>query len=427
MQRIKLILFIALIVIPQIVSSQYLEEIPKFPIPELGYDKELNQYELSETWYENEVYFTYYFGQNSKTTSNPLYIITETEELDLNNINFVIESYITDPNYSDFRELKHVIYEDPKEIKSVEDIFDKDLVVEDLDAIINAPIVMPGATLEDPVNEGEPASILPLQTYYLGQIVEHHVFDADNANIAELLNELTRTDEFAPKINVTESIQNHNPIYYFNNISSQVKPGLNSGGPWNNGQRNILKYIPSEKDYSPQKKLLVIKQLPLGYKINNVSKFNDISKNGFNYKESGVVNIPQLQWEIDPELREKNLSPITKFEAEIIENHFKLSGSYPSAKSTFVQATYKDTVVAVANSNVYGGYTLTIPETYLEKPLRIIANDTVIGLHEFNDSFDQDLLNFEDKIPNYWPLILGALIAILSIVVLSKIREVNQR
>lgn len=172
------------------------------------------------------------------------------------------------------------------------------------DLMVNAPVVPLNATLQHPIDPELTAPVASAEAWYRGTTVRHFVFETNSEDVAEAFaatredpeDERFRievvSDMFSPDTDGVADI----PIWHFNQYSDGVVAGVTSGGPWSEGQRNVIDTDRGDAGYSALWSVLWVSQLPIDYRPSSAFEASLITTdNGFQVDSTSMmVNCPTL-------------------------------------------------------------------------------------------------------------------------------------
>lgn len=210
-------------------------------------------------------------------------------------------------SYSDFVEVVWVAV-GPSYVantyRSHADLLENGVALEPSGVYVNVPVVPSGSRLQDPSGNGV-APILPLMTWYRGVEVQTFAFETTSTRFANHFNPLTRTGtagqpgsgfEITVAPFVAGARASFIPIWHLNQYSTGVQSGVNHGGPWSGGQRNVIDLDRGAAGYSPLWQVFWVAAVPVGYSADQVSSADQITEaNGFEVIQTPMfVNCPNV-------------------------------------------------------------------------------------------------------------------------------------
>ncbi len=168
----------------------------------------------------------------------------------------------------------------------------------------NVPVVPTGSRLQDPSGSGF-SPITPLIVWYRGVEVQTFVFETTTQAFADHFNPITRVGTAAQagsgyEITVASFVSSGRvatiPIWHLNQYWSGVVPGVNNGGPWPGGQRNIVNQDRGDPGYTPLWQVYWAAKVPVDYAADLASSASQVTDaNGFQVLQTPMfVNCPNV-------------------------------------------------------------------------------------------------------------------------------------
>jgi hypothetical protein len=251
---------------------------------------------------------------------------------------------------------------------------------------VNAPLVPTGSTLQAPSGTGT-SPILPVMVWYRGVEVQLFFFETTSQPFADHFNPKTRSGSAGGagsgfEMTVSPGMMNANkvrwePIWHINQLFTGVTPGVNSGGPADMGQRNVIGVDRLDSTYSPLWQVWWITQVPPGYKADQASHPNQFtSANGFELMKTPMfVNCPNVGPHGGGSTNGQKASSFTKSPSVNRDASVTLEGALVMAGGQIVKAFVGAREVASATTGMMGGYALTIPGSELTGSTTVTVKD----------------------------------------------------
>lgn len=271
-------------------------------------------------------------------------------------------------NYSDFVQIIWATVASPyiaDTYRSYGDLVENGTTQAPSGIFANLPVVPTGSRLQDPSASGF-APIQPLMVWYRGVEVQTFVFETTSQAFADHFNPLTRTGtasevgsgfEITVENFVSAGRVNIIPIWHLNQYWSGVQPGLNHGGPWRGGQRNIIDSDRGDPGYSPLWQVFWLSKVPVDYSADAASSASQLSEtNGFEVLATPMyVNCPNVGpvggGEVNPNKKGTfGKSTVTAGES------VRLSGALVMQAGVTIEAYIGGTKVATTQTAMMGGY-----------------------------------------------------------------------
>jgi hypothetical protein len=168
----------------------------------------------------------------------------------------------------------------------------------------NVPVVPIGSRLQDPSGSGF-APIEPLMVWYRGVEIQTFVFETTSQAFADHFNPVTRVGnaalpgsgyEITTNVFVVGGRVSTLPIWHVNQYWAGVTPGVNNGGPWKGGMKNIIDHDRGDPGYTPLWQVFWVSQVPLDFTADLASNAAQITEaNGFRVIQAPMfVNCPNV-------------------------------------------------------------------------------------------------------------------------------------
>ncbi len=243
------------------------------------------------------------------------------------------------------------------------------------DIYANVPVVPTGSKLQDPVSLGTTAApINPLMVWYRGVQVQTFVFETTSQQFANYFNPLTRTGSAATtgsgyEISVVPFVSQGSvrtvPIFHLNQYAQGVTEGVNNGGPWKSGGRNIIGFDRGDAGYTPLWQVFWVSKVPVDYSADMASSPAQLTDaNGFQVNATPMyVNCPNVGPLGGGAANTKKASAFSNSVGST--GNFSLSGALVMVGNTQVTASVGGTVLATTTTNMMGGFVLNIPASQL--------------------------------------------------------------
>jgi hypothetical protein len=210
-------------------------------------------------------------------------------------------------NYSDFVEVVWAQVSggyQANAYKSYGDLVGNNTVLTPSGIYANLPVVPIGSRLQDPSGSGF-SPITPLMVWYRGVEIQAFVFETTNQAFANYFNPITRTGAASLagsgyEITVANFVTNRQvatiPIWHLNQYSYGVTPGVNNGGPWRGGERNIVDQDRGDPGYTPLWQVFWVSKVPVDYRADMASSASQVTtENGFEVLQAPMyVNCPNV-------------------------------------------------------------------------------------------------------------------------------------
>ncbi len=234
----------------------------------------------------------------------------------------------------------------------------------------NLPVVPTGSKLQDPIALGtNGAPITPLMVWYKGVEVQTFVFETTSQQFADYFNPITRTGTAATRgsgyeISVVSFVSqgrvNTIPIYHLNQYSLGVTQGVNNGGPWKGGGKNIIGFDRNTGGYSPLWQVFWVAKVPIDYSADQASNPAQLTTdNGFQVNPAPMyVNCPNVGPVGGGATNPKKASSFGRSVGS--GETFNLAGALVMVGNKAVTAYLGQTVLATATTNMMGAFVFNI-------------------------------------------------------------------
>lgn len=234
----------------------------------------------------------------------------------------------------------------------------------------NVPVVPTGSRLQDPSGSGF-APIAPLMAWHRGVEVQTFVFETTDQAFADHFNPVTRSGgagqhgsgfEITVSPFVSGGTVSFIPIWHLNQYWAGVQPGVNSGGPWSGGQRNIIDRDRGAAGYSPLWQVLWVSQVPFDYAADQASSAQQlVEANGFHVLATPMyVNCPNVGPVGGSSLNPRKASSFGRSQVDPGEV-VRVAGALVMEAGVPLDAYVGDTKVASATTAMMGGYEFLLP------------------------------------------------------------------
>ncbi len=340
-------------------------------------------------------------------------------------------------NYSDFVQVYWVVVDSSYQAntyRSYEDVTsnvpESNIIASNI--YVNFPVVPTGSSLQDPVSLGTTlAPIKPVTVWYRGVEVQTFVFETTSQPLADYYNPLTREGSAANKGSgyeitvapnlVTQGQVNSIPIFHLNQYPMGVVTGVNHGGPWKGGGRNIIGRDRGDNDYSPLWQVFWVAHVPIDYSTDMASDQAQLAAaNGFQVIATPMyVNCPNIGPRGGGDTNSKKASAFRQSVAP--GETFTVAGALVMEADKTVKAYLGGRELGSAKTNMMGAYMFNLSADQLPegKPTISIKDDTGNLLVDISVSKSGAIFGLLPTIPT----IAGIIVAVATASVLVMYRR----
>lgn len=234
----------------------------------------------------------------------------------------------------------------------------------------NVPVVPIGSHLQDPSGSGF-SPIEPLMVWYRGVEVQTFVFETTSQAFADYFNPVTRIGNAALagsgyEITVDAFVASGRvailPIWHLNQYWAGVTPGVNSGGPWKGGMKNIVDLDRGNPGYTPLWQVFWVSQVPLDYSADLASDAAQIMEaNGFRVTQTPMfVNCPNVGTRGGSTPNPNKATTFGRSQVSAGET-VRVMGALVMQAGASVDAFVGSTKVATTTTAMMGGYQFGLP------------------------------------------------------------------